>query len=74
MLLAGGGDISEPCFVFNKVPEAKIVKNRLHLNLVSDTFDAETERLLSLGARKLSDRQSWRVSADDLRRHRRQRV
>ena len=68
VLLAGGGDISEPCFVFNKVPEAKIVKNRLHLDLVSDTFDAETERLLSLGARRLSDRQSgesrWTTFAD----------
>ena len=68
VLLAGGGDISEPCFVFNKVPEAKIGKNRLHLDLVSDTFDAETERLLSLGARRLRDRQSggyrWTTFAD----------
>jgi hypothetical protein len=68
VLLAGGGDISEPCFVFNKVPEAKIVKNRLHLDLVSGTFDAETERLLSLGARRLRDGQSgesrWTTFAD----------
>jgi|SRR5579862_3830259 len=55
VLLAGGGDISGPCFVFNKVPEAKIVKNRLHLDLISDTFGAETERLLSLGARRIRD-------------------
>jgi len=32
------------------VPEPKTVKNRVHLDLISDTFDAETERLLSLGA------------------------
>ena len=54
--------------VFNKVPEAKIVKNRLHLDLVSDTFDGESERLLSLGARRLSDQQAgksrWTTFAD----------
>ena len=32
------------------VPEAKVVKNRLHLDLISDTFETEAERLLSLGA------------------------
>ena len=57
VLLAGGGDTSGPCIVFNKVPEPKTVKNRLHLDLVSDTFDAETERLLSLGAHRLRDQQ-----------------
>jgi extradiol dioxygenase family protein len=68
VLLAGGRDISEPCFVFNKVPEAKIVKNRLHLDLISDTFGAEAERLLSLGARRLRDLESgenrWTTFAD----------
>jgi predicted enzyme related to lactoylglutathione lyase len=44
-----------PRFVFHKVPEAKIVKNRLHLDLMSDTFDAETKRLLTLGAKRLRD-------------------
>jgi catechol 2,3-dioxygenase-like lactoylglutathione lyase family enzyme len=68
VLLAGGGDTREPCIVFNKVPEAKIVKNRLHLDLISDTFDAESERLLSLGARRLRDQQAgesrWTTFAD----------
>ena len=68
VLLAGGGDTSEPCLVFNRVPEAKIVKNRLHLDLISDTFDRESERLLSLGARRLSDHQAgksrWTTFAD----------
>ena len=36
---------------FDKVPDPKTVKNRLHLDLISDTFDAETERLLSPGPR-----------------------
>ena len=68
VLLAGGGDTSEPCIVFNKVPEAKIGKNRLHLDLISDTFDGESERLLSLGARRLCDQQAgksrWTTFAD----------
>jgi catechol-2,3-dioxygenase len=68
VLLAAGGDTCEPCIVFNKVPEAKIVKNRLHLDLISDTFDGESERLLSLGAHRLRDQQagksSWTTFAD----------
>ena len=68
VLLAGGGDTCEPCIVFNKVPEAKITKNRLHLDLISDTFDAETERLLSMGAHRLGDQQvgksRWTTFAD----------
>jgi catechol 2,3-dioxygenase-like lactoylglutathione lyase family enzyme len=68
VLLAGDGDTSAPPITFNKVPEPKIVKNRLHLDLISDTFDAETERLLSLGARRLRDVQRdksrWTTFAD----------
>ena len=68
VLLAGDGDTSGPPIVFNKVPEPKIVKNRLHLDLISDTFDAETERLLSLGAQRLRDLQGdksrWTTFAD----------
>ena len=68
VLLAGSMDISGPCFVFNKVPEAKTAKNRLHLDLISDTFEAETDRLLSLGARRLRDLQAgksrWTTFAD----------
>jgi Glyoxalase-like domain len=62
------GDASEPRIVFNKVPEPKTVKNRLHLDVLSDTFDAETERLLSLGAQRLRDAQTdksrWTTFAD----------
>jgi hypothetical protein len=54
VLLAGGGDTCEPCIVFNKVPEAKIVKNRLHLDLISDTFDVESERPGSAMSRQAS--------------------
>jgi catechol-2,3-dioxygenase len=68
VLVAGDQDSSEPHLVFNQVPERKIVKNRLHLDLISGTFEAETERLLSLGARRLRDLQGdksrWITFAD----------
>ena len=68
VLLPGDGDTSGPRIAFNKVPEPKTVKNRLHLDLISDTFDAETERLLSLGAQRLRDLQRdksrWTTFAD----------
>jgi catechol 2,3-dioxygenase-like lactoylglutathione lyase family enzyme len=68
VLLPADGDANGPRISFNKVPEPKTVKNRLHLDVVSDTFDAETERLLSLGARRLHDAQGdkyrWTTFAD----------
>src|SRR5258707_1329706 len=68
VLPPGDQAISGPRLPFPRVPEAKVVKNRLHLDLISDTFDAETERLLSLGARRLSDIQGtkfrWTTFAD----------
>ena len=54
--------------MFNKVPEPKTVKNRLHLDVISETFDAEKERLLNLGAQRLRDIQRdksrWTTFAD----------
>ena len=44
-----------PRLAFHQVPEAKTVKNRLHLDLITTEFDAEIERLLSFGARKIRD-------------------
>jgi predicted enzyme related to lactoylglutathione lyase len=44
-----------PRLAFHKVPEPKTVKNRLHLDLVTDQFQAETERLTGLGATALRD-------------------
>ncbi len=55
VLLPGDGDTSGPRITFNQVPEPKTVKNRMHLDVITDTFGAETERLLSLGARRLRD-------------------
>ena len=41
-LLPGDGDTSGPRITFNQVPEPKTVKNRLHLDVISYTFAAET--------------------------------
>ena len=56
--------------LFIEVPEAKTVKNRLHLCLRPDVpRDTEVERLLSLGATLVDDRRNpdgsgWAVLAD----------
>jgi catechol 2,3-dioxygenase-like lactoylglutathione lyase family enzyme len=44
-----------PRLAFHQVPEVKAVKNRLHLDLISSEFAAETDRLLSLGAARVND-------------------
>jgi predicted enzyme related to lactoylglutathione lyase len=41
---------SGPRLSFQRVPEPKTVKNRLHLDLRTDRFEAENDRLTGLGA------------------------
>jgi hypothetical protein len=56
-----------PRLCFQLVPESKTIKNRLHLDLRCDDLDAETERLVALGARVLSTTgpsEPWVVMAD----------
>jgi len=57
-----------PDLLFLKVPEAKSVKNRLHLDLRPDDQATEVARLEDLGARRVSvgqdDDVSWVVLAD----------
>ncbi len=61
-------DGPNPRLSFHQVPEPKSAKNRLHFDLVSTTFDAETERLLALGATRIRDLTSgtarWTTFAD----------
>jgi Glyoxalase-like domain len=68
VLLAGDQATSGPRLAFHSVPEAKVVKNRLHLDLMSANFEPETERLVSLGARKLrhvqGDKTRWTTFVD----------
>ena len=56
-----------PRFLFLKVPEGKIVKNRIHLDLRSDDQEAEVERLIAMGAEPADIGQgetTWVVLAD----------
>ncbi|MDT0446344.1 VOC family protein [Streptomyces johnsoniae] len=59
-----------PLLHFNEVPEAKSVKNRLHLCLRPDsTCQEEVDRLLALGAALVADHRKpggygWAVLAD----------
>jgi len=60
-------DVS-PDLVFVRVPDEKIVKNRLHLDLRPDDQAAHVERLLALGATRAEIGQTgeepWVVLAD----------
>jgi hypothetical protein len=53
---------------FHKVPEPKTVKNRLHLDLRTNEFEVETERLVGLGATRIRDVEKptvrWTTFAD----------
>ncbi|MEV0848776.1 VOC family protein [Streptomyces sp. NPDC049954] len=59
-----------PVLHFNQVPEAKVVKNRVHLCLRPGTSrEEEVRRLLGLGAALVADRREsdgtgWAVLAD----------
>ena len=56
-----------PGLLFTPVPEAKVVKNRLHIDLRPDDQEAEVERLVNMGARPANIGQgdvSWVVLAD----------
>jgi deazaflavin-dependent oxidoreductase (nitroreductase family) len=62
------GPASGPRLAFHKVPEPKTVKNRLHLDLRTDQFDAESKRLTALGATPIRDIEKpaarWTTVAD----------
>jgi hypothetical protein len=53
-----------PRLFFQLVPEARTVKNRVHLDLQAPDADAEADRLTRLGARVLARRQEWITLAD----------
>jgi hypothetical protein len=50
--------------IFQLVPEAKTVKNRVHLDMLADDLQAETARLVELGARRVADHGDFVVLAD----------
>lgn len=56
-----------PELLFLGVPDDKIVKNRLHLDFTPEDQQAEVQRVLALGARRVDvgqGEQSWVVLAD----------
>jgi predicted enzyme related to lactoylglutathione lyase len=55
-------DPGRPSWFFVKVPEGKATKNRVHVDLSADDRDIEVERLISLGATKLSQHDEWGAS------------
>ncbi len=57
-----------PRLYFQKVPEPKTVKNRVHLDLNVPDMEAEVDRLVGLGARKVrvfdENGETWTVMND----------
>ncbi|MEA3217566.1 MAG: hypothetical protein QOJ19_3722 [Acidimicrobiia bacterium] len=47
---AGDSASFGPRLAFHRVPEPKTVKNRFHLDLITTDYEAETARLVALGA------------------------
>jgi predicted enzyme related to lactoylglutathione lyase len=64
---AGAG---APAVSFHRVPDAKIVKNRLHLDIAVDDVEAASARIEDLGGSRLAHDDfheygfNWRVMAD----------
>lgn len=53
-----------PRLYFQKVPESKVAKNRVHLDLRADDPDVEAKRLVALGATELHRARTWITLAD----------
>jgi predicted enzyme related to lactoylglutathione lyase len=69
--LLSGADLTDGGMLFQRVPEGKSVKNRVHLDLMPTdrTRDEEVARLLELGATLFADHRKpdgtgWVVLAD----------
>lgn len=57
-----------PVFAFQRVPEPRAGKNRVHVDFGTDDLEKEVERLTGLGAKKLDEHKmpglSWTTLAD----------
>jgi hypothetical protein len=64
----GPPEPGRPPLLFQKVPEPKAVKNRVHLDLRGEVMADEVARLVALGATVLAERSlgdfRWTVMAD----------
>ena len=61
--------VGRPPILFQKVPEPKVVKNRVHMDLRGPSMAEEVERLRALGATFIAERSlgpnvTWSVMAD----------
>ena len=54
-----GDDASVPRITFARVPEDKIVKNRVHLDLLVEDREALKARILTLGGRIVEERSRY---------------
>jgi hypothetical protein len=67
-LVPAEASIGHPPILFQKVPEAKTVKNRVHLDFRAEVMADEVARLVGLGATVLAERSlgdfRWTVLAD----------
>jgi hypothetical protein len=55
--------------IFQRVPEPKVVKNRVHLDYEADAMEAEVDRLVGLGGRsirvvEMGPTMRWTIVAD----------
>lgn len=61
-------EAGRPPLLFQKVPEAKVVKNRVHLDFRAESVADEVARLVGLGATVLAERRlgdfAWTVLVD----------
>ena len=49
----------EPALLFQKVPEGKTGKNRVHIDLHGHDRETDVQRLIQLGATRLTDKDEW---------------
>jgi len=68
-LIKGEGGVEGPVILLQRVPEPKVGKNRMHLDIHTPDLDGEVDRLIALGATRLEGEQGdrgwcWIVMAD----------
>jgi hypothetical protein len=49
----------DPTWLFAKVPEPKVAKNRMHVDLAAPDREAEVAGLVELGATRVADMNEW---------------
>jgi hypothetical protein len=63
-VLPGQDPAGGPLLMFHRIPESKATKNRVHLDLITSSFDDELIRLQRLGAVTAATFDGWTTLAD----------